>query len=211
MYTLERTGLILELKIFEGQNKKELSMIEVAHAILSQHGEAMGFADLTNEVQTYLGASDEEVRARLAQFYTDLNVDGSFISLGDNTWGLRTWYPFDSIDEATINGEEDEDQPKRKKRRKVNAFLADAADDDDVIDYDDDDPEDDDFGQSDDDDSQDGPDTQDNDFDDDDDDTENDDTDEELPDGIEGQLAELNDDDDDEDDEENDDDEEDPE
>lgn len=211
MYTLERTGLILELKIFEGQNKKELSMIEVAHAILSQHGEAMGFADLTNEVQTYLGASDEEVRARLAQFYTDLNVDGSFISLGDNTWGLRTWYPFDSIDEATINGEEDEDQPKRKKRRKVNAFLADAADDDDVIDYDDDDPEDDDFGQSDDDDSQDGPDTQDNDFDDDDDDTENDDTDEELPDGIEGQLAELNDDDDDDDDEENGDDEDDPE
>ncbi|GAB6093454.1 DNA-directed RNA polymerase subunit delta [Furfurilactobacillus curtus] len=201
----------MELKIFEGQNKKELSMIEVAHAILSQHGEAMGFADLTNEVQTYLGASDEEVRARLAQFYTDLNVDGSFISLGDNTWGLRTWYPFDSIDEATINGEEDEDQPKRKKRRKVNAFLADAADDDDVIDYDDDDPEDDDFGQSDDDDSQDGPDTQDNDFDDDDDDTENDDTDEELPDGIEGQLAELNDDDDDDDDEENGDDEDDPE
>ncbi len=207
MYTLERTGLILELKIFEGQNKKELSMIEVAHAILSQHGEAMGFADLTNQVQQYLGKSDEEIRDRFAQFYTDLNVDGSFISLGDNTWGLRTWYPFDSIDEATINGEEDEDQPKRKKRRKVNAFLADAADDDDVIDYDDDDPEDDDFGQDSDD--VDGADTQDNDEDSDDDDTENQDTEEDLPDGIEGQLAELNDEDDDDDeDEENDDDDE---
>ncbi|HAT54151.1 MAG TPA: DNA-directed RNA polymerase subunit delta [Lactobacillus sp.] len=199
----------MELKIFEGQNKKELSMIEVAHAILSQHGEAMGFADLTNQVQQYLGKSDEEIRDRFAQFYTDLNVDGSFISLGDNTWGLRTWYAFDSIDEATINGEEDEDQPKRKKRRKVNAFLADAADDDDVIDYDDDDPEDDDFGQDSDDDDADGVDTQDNDDDNDDDDTENQDTDEELPDGIEGQLAELNDDDDDDDeDEENDDDDE---
>ncbi|MGV0168076.1 DNA-directed RNA polymerase subunit delta [Furfurilactobacillus sp. WILCCON 0119] len=193
----------MELKIFEGQNKKELSMIEVAHAILSQHGEAMSFADLTNQVQQYLDTSDEEIRERLAQFYTDLNVDGSFISLGDNTWGLRTWYPFDSIDEATINGEEDEDQPKRKKRRKVNAFLADAADDDDVIDYDDDDPEDDDFGQ----DAAEDDDTTDASEDDDDDteDTENIADDEELPDGIEGQLAELHD-EDDEDDEDDDDD-----
>ncbi len=119
-------------------------MIEVAHAILSQHGDVMGFADLANAVQSYLGDSDEEIRDRLSQFYTDLNVDGSFISLGDNLWGLRTWYPFESIDEATVHAEEDEDQPKRKKRKKVNAFLADTTDDDDVIDYDDDDPEDDD-------------------------------------------------------------------
>jgi len=133
----------LELNVFEGQNKKELSMIEVAHAILSQRGDVMAFADLANAVQTYLGDSDKEIRERLSQFYTDLNVDGSFISLGDNLWGLRTWYPFESIDEATVHAEEDEDQPKRKKRKKVNAFLADTTDDDDVIDYDDDDPEDD--------------------------------------------------------------------
>ena len=132
----------LDLKVFDGQDKSELSMIEVAHAILAYHGEAMAFADLTNEVQQYLGKSDEEIRERLSQFYTDLNVDGSFISLGDNTWGLRAWYPYESIDEATVGeNEEEEDRPK-KKRRKVNAFLAGADDDDDVIDYDNDDPED---------------------------------------------------------------------
>ena len=90
----------LDLKIFDGQDKSELSMIEVAHAILAHHGEAMAFVDLTNEVQQYLGKSDEEIRERLSQFYTDLNIDGSFISLGDNTWGLRAWYPYESIDEA---------------------------------------------------------------------------------------------------------------
>lgn len=104
----------LDLKVFKGQDKSELSMIEVAHAILAQHGDAMSFVDLANEVQQYLGKSDEEIRERLSQFYTDLNVDGSFISLGDNTWGLRAWYPFESIDEATIH-EDEEDQPKRKK------------------------------------------------------------------------------------------------
>ena len=146
----------LDLKVFDGQDKSELSMIEVAHAILAHHGEAMAFVDLTNEVQQYLGKSDEEIRERLAQFYTDLNVDGSFISLGDNTWGLRAWYPYESIDEATVGeNEEEEDRPK-KKRRKVNAFLAGADDDDDVIDYDNDDPEDDDLADVDDEDDGDG-------------------------------------------------------
>lgn len=146
----------LDLKVFDGQDKSELSMIEVAHAILAYHGEAMAFADLTNEVQQYLGKSDEEIWERLSQFYTDLNVDGSFISLGDNTWGLRAWYPYESIDEATVGeNEEEEDHPK-KKRRKVNAFLAGADDDDDVIDYDNDDPEDDDLADVDDEDDGDG-------------------------------------------------------
>lgn len=140
----------LDLKVFDGQDKSELSMVEVAHAILNEHGKAMSFVDLTNEIQQYLGKSDEEIRERLSQFYTDLNIDGSFISLGDNTWGLRSWYPYESIDEATVgdNDEDDEERPK-KKRRKVNAFLAGTDDDDDVIDYDNDDPEDDDLDDTD--------------------------------------------------------------
>ncbi|RRG18179.1 DNA-directed RNA polymerase subunit delta [Weissella viridescens] len=135
---------------FDGQNRSELSMIEVARAILSDRHETMAFSDLLNEVQTFTGKSDEEIRARLAQFYTDLNIDGSFISLGDNMWGLRSWYPIDSIDEAVHLDleEEKENKPKKKKRKKINAFLADVDDDDDVIDYNDDDPEDDDFGEA---------------------------------------------------------------
>ncbi|KRN77357.1 DNA-directed RNA polymerase delta subunit [Weissella minor] len=138
----------LAITQFDGQNRAELSMIEVARAILSDRHETMAFSDLLNEVQTFTGKADEEIRARLAQFYADLNIDGSFISLGDNMWGLRSWYPIDSIDEAVHLDleEEKENKPKKKKRKKINAFLADVDDDDDVIDYNDDDPEDDDFG-----------------------------------------------------------------
>ncbi|KRN31236.1 DNA-directed RNA polymerase subunit delta [Weissella halotolerans DSM 20190] len=135
----------LAITQFDGQNKAELSMIEVARAILSDRHETMAFSNLLNEVQAFTGKSDQEIRDRLAQFYTDLNIDGSFISLGDNVWGLRSWYPIDSIDEAVHLDLEEETRPKRKKRKKINAFLADVADDDDVIDYNDDDPEDDDF------------------------------------------------------------------
>ena len=174
----------MKLEIFEGQNKNELSMIEVAHAILSQNAKPMGFNDLAKQVQDYLEKTDDEMKQHLSQFYTDLNIDGSFISLGNNNWGLRTWYPFDSIDEATIGEEEEEERPKNNHSNKLNAFTV-ESDDDDVIDYDSDDPEDNDFDsasdQSDDDDTY---------------DSENDDlNNNDLPDGIEGQLSEINNDD----------------
>ncbi|ALS00716.1 DNA-directed RNA polymerase subunit delta [Enterococcus silesiacus] len=133
----------MEINVFDGLNKDELSMIEVAHAILEQREDVMDFSDLVNQIQNYLGKSDSEIRDSLAQFYTDLNIDGSFISLGDNRWGLRSWYPLDSINEEVTHGldEDEEDKPRRRKRKKVNAFIS-GANDEDVIDYNDDDPED---------------------------------------------------------------------
>ena len=115
-------------------------MIEVARAILEERGrgDEMYFNVLVNEIQNYLEKSNSEIRAALPIFYSDLNVDGSFIPLGDNKWGLRSWYAIDEIDEEVITLEEDDDAPKRKKKR-VNAFM---DGDDDTIDYGNDDPED---------------------------------------------------------------------
>lgn len=131
----------MELNVFAGQEKNELSMIEVARAILEERGRdnEMYFNDLVNEIQNYLEKSNSEIRAALPIFYSDLNVDGSFIPLGENKWGLRSWYAIDEIDEEVITLEEDdEDAPKRKKKR-VNAFM---DGDEDAIDYGNDDPED---------------------------------------------------------------------
>ena len=122
----------MELKKFAGADKSELSLIEVAHEILKENGEPMAFADLTNAMQDYLKKSDQEIRNRLPQFYADLNIDGGFISLGENMWGLRSWYPYDSIDEALVHGE-DEDAPAAKKQPQVNALDNSTDGDDDVV------------------------------------------------------------------------------
>lgn len=131
--------MMLKLKEFEGMEKSELSLIEVAKAILSTQGvgNVMKFQDLKNEIQDYLELSDEELRPLLAQFYTDLNIDGSFISLGENCWGLREWYPVDAIDEEISHMEDD--SPRPKKGNKVNVFM---DNDENAIDYSNDDPED---------------------------------------------------------------------
>lgn len=190
---------------FKDQNKDELSLIEVAYEILNNNNkEVMNFSDIVNEMQDYLGKSDDDIKRALPQFYTDLNNDGSFLSLGENVWGLRKWYPYDSVDEEVNHPEDNGTENTHKAAQKVNAFLSEDDDDDDVVDYDDDsdlnvsdmDDEDDSDGSS-----SNGPDlskftNSDLTSVDDDDDDEHDDS---LEDGIEGQLSEFDADDDDED------------
>ncbi|MFH5811858.1 DNA-directed RNA polymerase subunit delta [Companilactobacillus sp. FL22-1] len=190
---------------FKGQNKDELSLIEVAYEILNNNNkEVMNFSDIVNEIQDYLGKSDDDIKESLPQFYTDLNNDGSFLSLGENVWGLRKWYPYDSVDEEVNHPEDNGTENTHKAAQKVNAFLSDDDEDDDVVDYDDDsdlsvtdmDDDDDSDGSS-----EGGPDlskftNSDLTSVDDDDDDEHD---EGLDDGIEGQLTEFDADDDDED------------
>ncbi|AUI71806.1 DNA-directed RNA polymerase subunit delta [Companilactobacillus alimentarius] len=189
---------------FKDQNKDELSLIEVAYEILNENKkEVMNFSDIVNEIQDYLGKSDEEVKKSLPQFYTDLNNDGSFLSLGENVWGLRKWYPYDSVDEEVNHPEDNGTENTHKAAQKVNAFLSDDDDDDDVVDYDDDNDLD--VSDMDDDDDSDGSDNGPDlskftnsditSVDDDDDDAHDDG----LEDGIEGQLSEFDADDDDED------------
>ena len=131
----------LELEVFAGQEKSELSMIEVARAILEERGrdKEMYFSDLVNAIQVYLEKSDADIREALPFFYSDLNTDGSFIPLGENKWGLRSWYGIDEIDEEIVTLEEDEDGAPKHKRKRVNAFM---DGDSDAIDYNADDPED---------------------------------------------------------------------
>ena len=115
----------MELDVFAGQEKSELSMIEVARAILETRGRdnEMYFNDLVNEIQNYLEKSDADIRNALPFFYSDLNTDGSFIPLGDNKWGLRSWYAIDEIDEEVITLEDTDENAPKRKNKKVNAFM----------------------------------------------------------------------------------------
>ncbi|WP_035430652.1 DNA-directed RNA polymerase subunit delta [Bacillus sp. UNC322MFChir4.1] len=103
----------MNLKQISPEELKELSMIEVVHSLLEEKGQATPFHDLVQEIAQLLELSEEQVAARIAQFYTDLNIDGRFINLGENRWGLRGWYPYEQIDEEILP------QAKPKKKRKV--------------------------------------------------------------------------------------------
>ena len=77
-------------------------MIEVVHSVLGDKKQAT-FNELVQEIAQVLGLSQEQVNAKIAQFYTDLNIDGRFINLGENRWGLRSWYMSKLMKKSCLN------------------------------------------------------------------------------------------------------------
>ncbi|MDZ5471782.1 DNA-directed RNA polymerase subunit delta [Bacillus sp. 31A1R] len=103
----------MSLKQFSKEELQETSLIEIAYELLKEKKQAIPFKEIMDEITELLELSEEEVRARIAQFYTDLNIDGRFMSQGENRWGLRVWYPVDQTEEETVT------QVKPKKKKKV--------------------------------------------------------------------------------------------
>ncbi|MBO9130105.1 DNA-directed RNA polymerase subunit delta [Bacillus sp. 165] len=126
----------MKLEQYSPEELKELSMIELAHAIMENRKQAITFSDVVSEVANILGLSEEQVVDKLSQFYTDLNIDGRFICIGEGRWGLRSWYPYEQIEEEVLP------QPKPKKKRKaseedMDEFVAEEEEDyDDLEDID---------------------------------------------------------------------------
>ncbi|MCM3364132.1 MULTISPECIES: DNA-directed RNA polymerase subunit delta [Bacillaceae] len=110
---------------------KEMALIDVAYEIMNGGKTPYAFNELMNEVAKLVGLSEEEVNERIAQFYTDVNIDGRFLSLGDNRWGLRLWYPVDKSEEDVVTVT----KPKKKKSKKA---VAEDFDDFDSLDEDED-------------------------------------------------------------------------
>lgn len=79
----------------------EESFIDLAFAILTNKKETLTLQQLGKEIQALNGFSDEQVASHMLQFYTDMNVDGRFLAIEGNRWGLREWYPVDQIEEET--------------------------------------------------------------------------------------------------------------
>lgn len=118
----------MSLKQFSQEQLQEMSLIEMAYEMLKNQKQPASFKEIMDEITATLGLSQDEVRAKIAQFYTDLNIDGRFLSLGENRWGLRVWYPVEQSEEEVITPT----KPKKKKAKKV-------VDEDDDLDYDDED------------------------------------------------------------------------
>ena len=130
----------LTLQKLSKEEYKEMSFIELAQHIFEEKKQAMPFNDLVDEIGSLLELKGAELRSRMLQFYTDLNVDGRFLSLGGNNWGMRKWYPLDQIPEEVV-------VPVKKKKKKAKKDVEEDFDDPDELaeaeeDYEDTDDED---------------------------------------------------------------------
>ncbi|WP_217586385.1 DNA-directed RNA polymerase subunit delta [Lentibacillus saliphilus] len=108
----------MSLKTVGHEELKKYSMIELAEMILQEEGKAMDFKDVFAKIKAIKGFKEDVSNDRLAQFYTDLNVDGRFLTIGSNMWGLKRWYPVEQIDEIITT------EPKKKKKTKKKKAAA---------------------------------------------------------------------------------------
>ncbi|WP_409367880.1 DNA-directed RNA polymerase subunit delta [Lysinibacillus sp. 38-6] len=109
---------------FREMTKEQLaeeSLINLAYAILTEKRASVSFNDLLTIIKELVGYSDEEIKSRLLQFYTDMNIDGRFLFNQESGWGLREWFKVEQIEEETA--------PSVKTHKKKSKSTLDDEDD----------------------------------------------------------------------------------
>src|SRR5699024_7840018 len=78
---------------------ERLSMVDLANLIFVEEQRPMGFKEAFDQIAALKNWDETEKQGKIAQFYTDLNIDGRFVTNGSNSWGLKRWYRTDQIKE----------------------------------------------------------------------------------------------------------------
>ncbi|WP_255515249.1 DNA-directed RNA polymerase subunit delta, partial [Geobacillus sp. LEMMJ02] len=73
----------MSLEQYSQEQLREMSFVELAYLLLCEKKQTVSFQEMVEQLVAMKGLSESEVSARLAQFYTDLNVDGRFICVGE--------------------------------------------------------------------------------------------------------------------------------
>jgi DNA-directed RNA polymerase subunit delta len=87
------------------------SMTDVAYNFMKDTNKEVTFDKLWTSVCQELALTQDQAKLRIAQFYTQLIIDGRFVTLGENVWDLRERCTFDKvhIDMNDVYVEDDED------------------------------------------------------------------------------------------------------
>lgn len=125
VYVQRKDVRLLNIREMTKEQLSEESMINIAYAILTERHEPLTLQQLLDEIRKLTGVSEKKMKEKMQQFYTDMNIDGRFLAINDNRWGLREWYPVDQIEEETAP------VVKVRKKKKKKAVLDDEEEEDD--------------------------------------------------------------------------------
>lgn len=124
----------MSLENLTQEQLQEMSLIEIAYELLYDRKQPMHLNDLVDEVAKLLGATKEEVQENIAQFYTDLNIDGRFLNVGGNIWGYKGWYPVEQYEDDFVPTVR-----SKKKKAKVDEVEDDFEElEEDLVEYEED-------------------------------------------------------------------------
>ena len=73
------------------------SLIEIAYEFVASHESSVNFSQIWEYVKEQSGLSEEEANKKAGQFFTNMMLDGRFVTLGENEWYLRERHTFDKV------------------------------------------------------------------------------------------------------------------
>lgn len=79
------------------ENYRNESMVDVAYSYLKETNRKVKFNDLFNVISERNGFTEEEKENLISNFYTNLSLDGRFVTLGNNEWDLRSNQTYDKV------------------------------------------------------------------------------------------------------------------
>ena len=100
---------------------KQMPLVELACEILRANKEPLYFRDLMTEIKGLRALSEDQAMDVISRLYTEINIDGRFICVGQNVWGLKRWYPVDKVADKASTA-------KKFVRRTGDAFSDDEED-----------------------------------------------------------------------------------
>lgn len=127
----------MSLKDYTEEQILETSMLEVAYAILDEQKKPAEYHALLKRVGEVKGLADDKLTSRISHLYTEMSIDGRFVNLGDNSWGLRSWYPFDQTEEELSQAASKARKKKAKDKEEEDKFDEDPEDYDEFEDLED--------------------------------------------------------------------------
>ena len=102
------------------------SLLDYAYDYVSEQSQQSKFEDIWAYCVKEAGLSEEEAAARVSRFYTNLMLDGRFVTLGENEWDLRVRHKFEKVhidmsevysdvEESYDDSEEEEEEAEYNK------------------------------------------------------------------------------------------------
>ena len=124
------------------------SLIEIAYEFVAENKEPVNFVKIWAHVKEIAGLSEEEANKKAGQFFTNMMLDGRFVTLGENEWDLRSRHKFDKVhidmkdvysDVDTVDDDSEEEEEEKEYNQ---VFEERGPEDNDIQDDDSDEDED---------------------------------------------------------------------
>ena len=120
----------------------EKSLLDYGFDVLSASKDPIKFIDLFKKAVELSGLelTEAELKVKMSKFYTQLSLDGRFITLTDNYWDLRSRHVFEQVHLDMIDAysdEEDEvDEEEELLRQELGEQEEEKEEESDDLDFD---------------------------------------------------------------------------